>query len=76
MVIGEAGVLIYGGTKWTKTNHTVQDEDNERAKIFKDLCNIYVLAASDAQAAIDPKWKPISYQDVGRDEWLQIWNDL
>jgi hypothetical protein len=25
LVSGDAGVIVYGGTKWTKTNHTIQD---------------------------------------------------
>jgi hypothetical protein len=38
LVSGQAGVIVYGGTKWTKTNHTIQDKINQDMEFFNDVC--------------------------------------
>ena len=65
MVIGDSGILIYGGTEWTMTNHTVQDAYNKAKEIFQDTCKMYLTIINTEKSRKDKEWTDLTTDSIG-----------
>ena len=71
MVIGEAGILIYGGTTWTMTNTTTSDRINQEIIDFGAKYRRVLIEVNIVNAALDPEWVTLSAYDIGTKRWYE-----
>lgn len=74
MVMGESGMLIYGGSKWTVTDNVMQDEINANRSLFEDRCREVIDAINDVNSETQG-WKQLSSFDIGTIKWFKLWQE-
>ena len=74
IVSGDAGIIIYGGTKWTKTNHTTQDNTNKGINLFTDICRDALAKLNlEKDLELGDQWKPLTAYDIATRRWWNVW---
>jgi hypothetical protein len=71
---GDAGIIIYGGTRWTKTNHTTQDTSNEGINLFTDICRDPLAKLNfEKDLIFGEGWNPLNAYDIASRRWWNVW---
>jgi hypothetical protein len=74
IVSGDAGIIIYGGTRWTKTNHTTRDKTNEDINLFTDVCRDAMAKLNfEKDLIFGDNWKPLTPYDIASRKWFEVW---